>query len=347
MKIIKLTFAVLAGIACGSTASVSAQPAAKTASLPNCFDTNYDAERRLFTIKNAVSKPANQQCLLTIGPATGDARAARLAAGGYTAYLANGGGGGGGGTLQTPNRAAGTGGGGGGGGGGGAGSAETTARLNLSDGVYKLTIGAGGPGGSACQRPRQAQGQGFGGGPGWLGSPSNIVRVATGEVLMGTFGADAYVRPTRAANERMGQKADKLAGVLPGHGGSGPGQISGGDGGHGVNVFEAKAEPAEAGDNAAGRSSNPGVNRPGTGGQAGATPADTPRLNVGATGGGGGGGATSAGAGGKGGGEKLAGNETAPVRGSLGSGGGGGVGSTTECAAGAPGGHGYIAFRRN
>ena len=347
MKISKLTFAVLAGIACGCTALASAQPAAKTASLPNCFDTNYDAEQRLFTIKNAVSNQANQQCLLTIGPATGDARAARLAAGGYTVYLANGGGGGGGGTLQTPNRAAGTGGGGGGGGGGGAGSAETTASLKLSEGVYKLTIGAGGPGGSACRPARQARGSGSGAGPGWLGSPSNIVRVATSEVLMGTFGADAYTRPTRAANERMGQKADKLGGLMPGHGGSGPGQISGGDGGHGVNVFEVKAESAEAGGNAAGRGSNPGVNRPGAGGQAGATPAAAPRLDVGATGGGGGGGATSAGAGGKGGGETLARNEIAPVRGSLGSGGGGGVGSPTTCAAGAPGGHGYIAFRRS
>ena len=347
MKIIKLTLAVLAAIACGGATSASAQPAAKTASLPNCFDTNYDAERRLFTIKNAVANPVNQQCLLTIGPATGDERATRLAAGGYTAYLADGGGGGGGGTLQTPNRAAGTRGGGGGGGGGGAGSAETTARLNLSDGVYKLTIGAGGPGGSACQRPRQPQGQGFGGGPGWLGSPSNIVRVATGEVLMGALGADVYARPKRAAHERTGQKADKMAGLMPGHGGSGPGQTSGGDGGHGVTVIGTKAEPAEAGDNAVGRGSNPGVNRPGTGGQAGATPADNSRLDAGATGGGGGGGATSAGGGGKGGGETLARNEIAPVRGTLGSGGGGGVGSTTECAAGAPGGHGYIAFRRN
>ncbi len=347
MKISKLTLAVLAAIACGYAASASAQSAEKTASLPNCFDTNYDAERRLFTIKNPVSNPANQQCLLTIGPTAGDARAARLAAGGYTAYLADGGGGGGGGTLQTPNRAAGTGGGGGGGGGGGAGSAETTARLNLSDGVYKLTIGAGGPGGSSCKRAQKGVSPGFGGGPGWLGSPSNIVRVSTGEVMMGTLGADAYVRPTRAAHERMQQKAEKQAGLLPGHGGSGPGQTSGGDGGHGVTVLEAKAEPAEAGSNAAGHGSQPGVSRAGGGGQAGATPADTPRLNVGATGGGGGGGATSMGGGGKGGGETLAKNEIAPVRGTLGSGGGGGVGSSTQCSPGAPGGHGYIAFRRN
>ena len=345
MKIIKLTLAVLAAIACGSTTSAFAQPAAKTASLPNCFDTNYDAERRLFTIKNTASKPANQQCLLTIGPTSGEAQPTRLAAGGYTVYLANGGGGGGGGTLLTPNRAGGTGGGGGGGGGGGAGSEETTARINLTDGVYKLTIGAGGPGGGACQKPRMGQGPGFPGGPGWLGSPSNMIRVATGEVVMGSAGADTYTRPARAEHERVERKADKASGALPGHGGSGPGQASGGDGGHGVTKVEAKAEPAEAGSNAAGGGSM-GVNRAGTGGQAGATPA-TARVIPGGSGGGGGGGATNMSTGGAGGGETLARNEIRPDRGSLGSGGGGGLGSTTQCDAGGPGGPGYIAFRRN
>ena len=340
MKIIKLTLAVLAAIACGSTTSAFAQTAATTASLPNCFDTNYDAERRLFTIKNAASNPANQQCLLTIGPATGDARAARLAAGGYTAYLADGGSGGAGGTLQTPNRSGNAGGGGGGGGGGGAGSAEATARLNLSDGVYKLTIGAGGPGGSACQQPRMGKGQGFAGGPGWLGSPSNIVWVATGEVVMGTVGADTYARPTRAEHERMTQRADKLTGALPGHGGYGAGQTSGGAGGHGSTVALAKTEAG------AGSSTAVSGSVPGAGGQPGAVPVPV-NTRVDAVGAGGGGGATSVGAGGKGGGETLARKEVLPERGTLGSGGGGGLGTPTECSAGAPGGNGYIAFRRN
>jgi hypothetical protein len=283
--------------------------------LPNCFDTNYDKERALFTIRNEVGNVVNQQCLLTVAPRGDIASASRLMAGRYRVYLANGGGGGAGGSLQGSSFGGGAS--GGGGGGGGAGAMETQATVNLTEGVYKLTIGAGGPGGSACQPI-----PGYGGGPGWAGSPSNMVRVATGEVVIGTPGADTYARPTRAQSERM-------AGKMDAHGGSGPGQASGG---HGTRPdTKDSADPGE---------SKLASGRPGVGGAPGSV-SEADKFS----GAGGGGGATSVGRGGGGGGESPGQKKITPERGSLGSGGGGGEGSTSECDPGARGGHGYIILR--
>jgi hypothetical protein len=313
MNITKLALSLLAGIATGC-AIVPPALLVWMSDLPNCFDANYDKERGLFTIKNDVGNAANQQCLLTVGPRGDVASASRLTAGSYRVYLANGGGGGAGGTVQAF--------GGGGGGGGGAGAMDTQATVNLTEGVYKLTIGAGGPGGNACQ----ARLGGSGGGPGWAGSASNIVRVATGEVVIGTPGADTYARPTRAKSERT-------AGEMDSHGGSGLGEASGGHGDRPATKDKVEDE-ADPGANklASGRS--------GVGGAAGPQ-GEKP------SGAGGGGGATSIGHGGAGGGESPGKDmmSIAPERGSLGSGGGGGEGSMDECAAGARGGHGYIALR--
>ena len=123
MKITKLALSLLVGIGTGCT-TVPPAPLVSMSDLPNCFDTNYDKERGLFTIKNDVGNPVNQQCLLTVGPRgdvvsellggiwdvvtglltvepRGDvASASRLTAGSYTVYLANGGGGGAGGTCK-------------------------------------------------------------------------------------------------------------------------------------------------------------------------------------------------------------------------------------------------------
>ena len=337
MKISKLALLLVVGIGTGCT---TVPPLVSMSDLPNCFDTNYDKERGLFTIKNDVGNAANQQCLLTVGP-PGDvvsellggiwdavtglfsagpradvASASQLTAGSYRIYLANGGGGGAGGTLESVFGTV-----GGGGGGGGAGAMEKQATVSLTEGVYKLTIGAGGPGGSAC-----LPGLGFGGGPGWAGSPSNMVRVATGEVVMGTPGADTYARPTRAQSERM-------AGKMDAHGGTGPGQASGGRGGSNETKDRVKVE------------AKPGASKlasglSGVGGAPGTVSVDDKRSGVG-----GGGGATSMGHGGGGGGESPGQKDIAPERGSLGSGGGGGEGSTSECDPGARGGHGYIALR--
>ena len=316
MKLTKLALSLLVGVGAGCTTAPSL---VSTSDLPNCFDSNYDKERGLFTIKTLVGKQVNQQCLLTVGPRGDVAPASGLAAGTYKVYLAGGGGGGAGGTLLGFA-------GGGGGGGGGAGAVETSTTVILAEGVYKLTIGAGGPGGTAGSPSRD----GVGGGTGWAGSPSNIVRVATGEVVAGTPGADTYVRLSRGKSERS-------AGKIDAHGGSGPGQTSGGGGARtevrgGVKV-----------DVQAGAGESRGAS--GAGGGAGFDPVDkTP------SGAGGGGGATSMGQGGTGGGEvtpqaHVKPATIAPERGSLGSGGGGGEGSSFKADPGASGGHGYIAFR--
>lgn len=320
MKITLLALSLFVGIGNGCTTIGPGSPVS-ISDLPNCFNANYDKAKNLFTMTNIVGNEVNQQCLLTVGPRGDVSSVARVSAGDYRIYFANGGGGGAGGSLQGYIGYAGYP--GGGGGGGGAGADERQETVSLTEGVYKLTIGAGGPGGNACQR---FQG-GFGGGPGWSGSPSNIVRVATGEVVIGIPGADVYARPSRARNDRM-------AGKMDGHGGFGPGQASGGRGAVAATSGSAKtaAEPG---------ASKLASGAVGVGGAPGAVSANDFRSGAG-----GGGGATSAGHGGQGGGESAGQSEIPPERGLLGSGGGGGEGSISECDAGARGGHGYIALRR-
>lgn len=312
-----LALSMLAVFGGGCTSMPSSSPVAMS-DLPNCFDSNYDKERGLFTIRNDTGNPVNQQCLLTVSPRGSAASASRLTAGGYRIYLSSGGGGGAGGSLQAFHGGA-----GGGGGGGGAGALETQATVNLTEGAYKLTLGAGGPGGMVCV-PRA----GIGGGPGWLGSPSSMVRVATGEVVAGAPGADTYARPSRS-------QQDKMAGKTDAHGGTGPGQASGGHG--------SRPETRDtAEDQAVAGVSKLASGRSGIGGAPGTDAVDERRSGTG-----GGGGATSIGQGGAGGGETLAHKDIPPLRGSLGSGGGGGEGSSSQCDPGARGGHGYIALRSN
>ncbi|MBI3094702.1 MAG: hypothetical protein HYY97_07495 [Rhodocyclales bacterium] len=322
MTINKLALSLLlgAGLGAGCT-TVPPSAHLATSDLPNCFDTNYDKERGIFTMRNEVAGAVNQQCLLIVHASNDAASASQLVAGRYTAYLANGGGGGAGGTLQGRPRIDG-GKVGGGGGGGGAGAMETQTPVVLSPGTYKLTLGAGGPGGTACM-----PGAGFGGGPGWVGSPSNMIRVASGELVMGTAGADSYKRLSRSQNE-------KSAGKMDGHGGSGVGQTSGGDAAVAATGKTAMvaAEPGDA---------KLASGRTGAAGAAGSVSAGD-KLS----GAGGGGGATAVGSGGGGGGESPNQRELPPQRGTLGGGGGGGEGSRTECDPGARGGHGYIALRR-
>lgn len=315
MKLNKLALSLLVGIGTGCTTAPPAPPVSMS-DLPNCFDTNYDKASNLFTMKNAADDAVNQQCLLTVGARRGVASASRLMPGRYRVSLSNGGGGGGGGTVQAE-----AGRGGAQGGGGGAGAKETQATVNLTGGIYKLTIGAGGPGGTACH-----PGAGFGGGPGWLGSPSNMIRVSTGEVVIGAPGADKYARPTRSQNEEM-------AGKMDGHGGTGPGQTSGGQGGRPETNVRPEVE------------ADPGVSHLATG-RSGVGGGSGPVLEGdSSSGAGGGGGATRVGHGGGGGGESAGQKDIAPERGSLGSGGGGGQGSSSECDPGARGGHGYISLR--
>jgi hypothetical protein len=361
MKLTTLALSLMAIAGAGWAAISSANPVAISL-LPDCFVSNYDAQQDLFTLKNTARDFVNQQCLLTVGPRGSVATRSGLVAGRYEISIANGGGGGAGGTRQSGNR--------GGAGGGGAGASEAVTRVDLAEGSYRLTIGAGGPGGNACvSAPFN-----MGGGPGWPGSPTNIVRIATGEVVAGTPGAESFARSSRAQH-------DQSSGLKDGHGGSGPGQASGGNGGtsnsvtgtvvlaesgQGRSATGAAGMDAIRGENAdrwlAGGGSGPTVS--GNGGfealaSAGfdAPTARITRTNVASrTGGipggnedplaaGGGGGATSRGDGGGGGGEKSGHPDRPPERGMLGSGGGGGQGSSYQCDAGARGGHGFIALR--
>ena len=313
MKITTLALSLAAVIGAGCATDPSA-PLVATSSLPDCFASNYDAQRNLFTMRNTAQDLVNQQCLLTVGSGS------RLRAGSYEVSLANGGGGGAGGTPQG-SHGGGGGGGGGGAGGGGAGAKETQTRVQLTEGAYKLTLGGGGPGGSACVFAPYN----LGGGPGWPGSPSSIVRVATGEVIAGIPGADTYARRSRAQN-------DKSAGRMDGHGGTGSGQTSGGHGGD-AETATGGTILAEAGQSSRSRAT-------GAVGMGGIPGGNEDRTTAG-----GGGGATSRADGGGGGGESPGHANRAPQRGSLGSGGGGGEGSRFECDAGARGGHGFIALR--
>ena len=315
----KLHCAALSLIACiAATAAVAAPSAPPVSALPDCLASNYDPVRHLFTLKNPRPDEPNQQCLLTVYPRGQGASETRITAGRYLINLSDGGDGGAGGTLQDVR-------GGGGGGGGGAGARELQRVVDLTEGVYRLAIGAGGPGGNPCiPTPNMV----FSGGPGWLGSPSSLVRVATGEVLIGTPGAETYVRPKKSENE-------KRAGNPDGHGGSGPGKASGGAGGR-VDVTTFHVVPPKPGASKAGNAGgDPGVTSP---------PSRT-RAGDGSASGGGGGASTKS-EGGDGGGELQRHWVQAPERGALGSGGGGGEGTMFVCGAGAAGGNGFAALRQ-
>ncbi|MBC7623580.1 MAG: hypothetical protein H7232_09365 [Aeromicrobium sp.] len=313
MKISALSFAVLATLAAGC-ATTEPPPLLDYTALPNCYAANYSQQQALFTIQNPRPNVVNQRCALTVSRANaGD----RLLPGRYSITLAGGGGGGAGGSFQTIQMIPGTLG-SGGGGGGGAGAAEMRSTVELREGIYVLTIGAGGPGGNPCMPTVD-----IGGGPGWLGSPSNIVRADSGAFVMGTPGAEKYVRPSRSRNE-------KNAGVMDGHGGTTVGGASGGDATIAPTPTKAGVA-AEAGD-------SKGTKR---GGESGPVPRDDRLLGAG-----GGGGATTAAAGGGGGGETVGNKSVDPQRGKLGSGGGGGAGTGNTCEGGAPGGHGFVAFSR-
>lgn len=305
--------------------------------LPPCSASNYDAGRDLFTPdKNnssidfdhpVGSQLVNQQCLLTVVPRDGSERPrsdsgsqtrkvlssnGTVAEGRYVVFLSNGGDGGSGGSARPEGGI------GGGGGGGGAGAAQVRQEILLTPGVYKLTLGAGGPGGRACRGT-------FGGSPGWGGSPTNMVRLSDGQTVAGAAGADTWQRPTRYANE-------KRSGPQDGHGGTGPGKSAGGAGSNVDPGFEKVAQA--------------GVRGPaGTTGQPGDAGGEIPGQSALRIGGGGGGGA-GLGDGGDGAGDVARQVAVSPPEvGGLGAGGGGGAGRTNFCSAGAPGGNGYIALR--
>ena len=319
---------------------------AYAAELPACAAANFDSARQLFTMNQdntslsfdhpLSSQLSNQQCLLTVLPRAQAARlrmadgrrgpgpngASELLEGRYLVYLSNGGDGGSGGSARP------VGGIGGGGGGGGAGAVQVRQEVVLTPGTYKLTLGAGGPGGQACRGT-------FGGGPGWAGSPTSITRVSDGLTIAGAVDADKWVRLSRYAN-------DQRSGPQDGHGGRGPGKTAGGAG---SNVDPGFETVAQAGTGAPGVAGPSGPS--GTPGQGGSEEPTKLRPHIG----GGGGGGAGLGDGGDGGGDaggnapRNAAPDLPPEVGGLGAGGGGGEGRVNLCMPGAPGGNGYIALR--
>ena len=321
MKTSTLVLALLTVIGAGCS-TVRQSPFVADTALPNCFENNYSDQYKLFTIKSAAPNVVNQQCAITVLPRGSVPSGKQLVAGTYLVSVSNGGGGGAGGTTQDGSRFPGVNH-SGGGGGGGAGAAESQLTVNLTEGKYRATIGAGGPGGSACSGPPTN----FGGGPGWPGSPTNMIRMGTGEVIAGVPGAEAYTRPTRWQH-------DRASGVQDGRGGFGPGQTSGGDG----TVFNKSGDIAKVATDGADKHTATTVV---SGGDSGKVLPKDPLAGPG-----GGGGATIVGTGGTGGGDLPKHVDIPPSRGTLGSGGGGGSGDAFGCSAGANGGHGFVAFTR-
>jgi hypothetical protein len=150
-----------------------------------CGTTNFDGGRGVFTIVNPTPGMANQQCFITVVPKdswTGGApvlASSQLVEGNYEISLSGGGGGGGGGgpgADSDRDRAAGV----GGGGEGGGNAPPVTMVRYLTPGVYRLTIGAGGPGGAP------------GGGHGGDGAPTSLSNAHSGDTLAGFAGAEAW-----------------------------------------------------------------------------------------------------------------------------------------------------------
>jgi len=196
--------------------AVASAPAFAQSSLPECATTNFDQARNEFTIINPAVGAVNQQCYLTVYP-NGPTRdqtyqypRPHMTEGSYNIELVGGGGGGGGGGSMDK-----------GGGGGGAGAAPLRTVRYLAPGVYKLTIGTGGEGGSAN------------GGRSGDGNPTSLTNANTGALIAGFAGADVWQHQTVAASDGHGGAA------APGGSRGGSGGDSGGNGG---NQTEAMAQ---------------------------------------------------------------------------------------------------------
>lgn len=256
---------------------------------PQCGATNFDPNRSVFTIINDNAGAVNQQCFVTVhprdsaSPQIANFPQSNLVAGNYLIELSGGGGGGAGGASKDK-----------GGGGGGAGAAPSRSERYLAPGVYKLTIGTGGDGGSAN------------GGATESGNPTSLTNADNGSLIAGFAGADVWKQRIQLAQGA-------------GHGGAAKaGGSSGGDGGDsGPRRTES---PAETG----GQSQTPGYY--GTPGRAGDENSQRGQANAG------GGGGASVGSGGTG--ESANRNSVAGSGDLGGGGGGGRGGAQTADAGG-------------
>lgn len=280
MKTAKFTLMFLA---CAATGSAVAQNA-----LPQCGSANFDQAQNVFTIVNPATGAVNQQCLITVLPrgAVPDPQfpAPYFVEGRYTIELSGGGGGGSGGASRDK-----------GGGGGGAGAAPAQVVKYLAPGVYKLTIGTGGYGGSAD------------GGRTGHGNPTSLTNFNTGQLIFGFQGADVWTPGSQAAGDGRGGQA-VAGGSRGGSGGdSGPGAEepaqSGGElqtGGYSGRPGQAGSDNGRSGQANAGGGGGAGVGDGGAG-QSENSDVAAGIGTLGAGGGGGRGGRNTAAAGGQGG----------------------------------------------
>ena len=186
--------------------AVASVPAFAQSNSPMCGTTNLDQAQNVYTIKNPAAGAVNEQCFIIVyqnGAEPAEARqypGSYFVEGKYDIELVGGGGGGGGASHMQ------------GGGGGGAGAAPLRTTQYLTPGVYKMTIGNGGVGGSA-----------YGGATG-SGAPTSLTNAYTGQLIAGFAGADTWTPQSQVAGSGLGGVG------APGGstGGSGGGANSGG-----------------------------------------------------------------------------------------------------------------------
>jgi len=213
----------LAFLTC-ATSSVFAQDS------PQCEVTNFDQSRGIFTVINPAPGALNQQCFITVHPAS--APAGRFVEGQYEILLSGGGGGGGGGASEPKAKPA-------TGGQGGAGALPARTTRYLSPGVYRLTMGTGGLGGGAAVAPENP------GGNAGHGNPTGVAEAYSGQTIAGFpraemwagHSAESYMVATGSRGGRAGMAGPSSAV----HDGSGPGAVNGPNG-------SSREGPAQSGD---------------------------------------------------------------------------------------------------
>ncbi len=198
--------------------AAASAPAFAQSNSPMCGTTNLDKIQNIYTVRNPQAAAVNEQCFIIVyqnGAVPAEASqhpGSYFVEGKYTIDLVGGGGGGGGGGAHMQ-----------GGGGGGAGAAPLRTVQTLAPGVYKMTIGTGGEGGSAQ------------GGATGAGNPTSLTNAYTGQLIAGFAGADTW--------------NPQYQGAGSGRGGVGkPGGSTGGSGADATLAGGGKSEqPAQAG----------------------------------------------------------------------------------------------------
>jgi hypothetical protein len=212
---------------------------------PNCVLTNYDQGQKVFTVVNPAPGQLNQQCFLTVHPASSapSGPGSEFVEGSYEILLSGGGGGGGGGggSQGDRERAIAR------GGQGGAGAVPVRTVMNLSPGVYRLTMGTGGLGGGSCAMTKPAAASTVAyvepSERGQDGNPTGIAEAYSGKTIAGFPRAELWAG-TEAFDVATGRRIPAPAPSSQASDRNAPGAINGTDGG---TRRDAPCEPGFAG----------------------------------------------------------------------------------------------------